>query len=253
MKLQDKVIAITGAARGLGLETAKVLAQEGAHLALLDMNSDQLAQALDVFENSGIQARVYPCNVADETEVDTTFKRILEDFGQLNGLVNNAGILRDGLLVKAKGGQIEQRLSLADWQAVIDVNLTGVFLCGRAASEAMITSNSEGCIVNLSSVARAGNIGQSNYSAAKAAVVALTTTWAKELARYKIRSMAIAPGFIETDMTGSMPEHAKAHLASVIPLGHPGQPGHIAHTVRHIFENDYLSGRVIEVDGGLRV
>lgn len=253
MKLQDTVIAITGAARGLGLETAKELAAQGAHLALIDMNSDQLAQALSVFESSGVQAKAYPCNVADETEVDNTFKKILEDFGQLNGLVNNAGILRDGLLIKAKGGQVEQRMSLSDWQAVIDVNLTGVFLCGRAASEAMITSNSEGCIVNLSSVARAGNIGQSNYSAAKAAVVALTTTWAKELARYKIRSMAVAPGFIETDMTGSMPDHAKAHLASVIPLGRPGQPDHIAQTIRHIFENDYLSGRVIEVDGGLRV
>lgn len=251
--LKDQVIAITGGARGLGKETALQLASQGVHIALLDMNPDPLEETAKACQELGVQCRFYVCNVADEAQVDNTFAQIVKEFGKLNGLVNNAGILRDGMLVKAKAGQVEQRMSLADWQAVIDVNLTGVFLCGRAAAEQMIQTGSQGCIVNISSVARAGNIGQSNYSAAKAAVVALATTWAKELARYKIRSMAVAPGFIETDMTGSMPEHAKAHLASVIPLGHAGQPTHIAQTIVHIFENEYLSGRVIEVDGALRI
>jgi len=253
MKLQDSVIAITGAARGLGQETARQLAEKGASLALIDLGKEDCNETRSQCEAFGVRVESYACNVADEQAVEATFTHIQSDFGQLNGLVNNAGILRDGLLVKHKTGEPLSKLSLSDWQAVIDVNLTGVFLCGREAARAMIETQSAGCIVNLSSVARAGNIGQSNYSAAKAGVVALTTTWAKELARYSIRSMAIAPGFIETDMTGNMPEQAKAHLARVIPLGKAGQPLHIAQSIVHVFENDYLSGRVIEVDGALRV
>lgn len=253
MKIQDKVVVITGGAQGLGKETALLLGTHGAQLALLDMNAEQLAASAQELESKNIKVRTYICNVADEESVDTCFAQIAADFGAIDVLVNNAGILRDGLLLKIKDGRLESRLSLAQWQAVIDVNLTGVFLCGRAAAEHMITKERKGCIINLSSVARAGNIGQSNYSAAKAGVVALTTTWAKELARFGIRSMAVAPGFIETDMTRSMPEKAKAHMSSVIPLGHPGQPAHIADTIKHIIENDYLSGRVIEVDGALRV
>lgn len=253
MKLQDKVIVITGGARGLGKAIALELAKQGAHIALIDMNTDDLKCCADELSSLGVKALPYVCNVADEASVERTFDAIIEDFGCMNGLVNNAGILRDGLLVKAKGKEVESVLSLQQWQQVIDVNLTGVFLCGRAAASRMIQGDWSGCIVNISSVARAGNVGQSNYSAAKAGVVALSTTWAKELARYNIRSMAVAPGFIETDMTNTMPDHAKAHLSKVIPLGHPGQPAHIASSVLHIFENDYLSGRVIEVDGALRV
>ena len=256
MKLQDQVIAITGGARGLGLETAIQLGQRGqrgVRLALLDLNASDLEQALEQCRAKNIDAKTYTCDVSNESQVTNTFAQLTADFGQLNGLVNNAGIIRDGMLIKASGNQIEERMSLATWQSVIDINLTGVFLCGREAAANMIESDSRGCIVNLSSVARGGNIGQSNYSAAKAGVVALTTTWAKELARYGIRSMAVAPGFIETDMTRSMPDHAKAHLSQLIPLGKPGQPEHIASTIVHILENDYLTGRVIEVDGGLRV
>jgi 3-oxoacyl-[acyl-carrier protein] reductase len=144
-------------------------------------------------------------------------------------------------------------MSLQQWQSVIDVNLSGVFLCGREAARLMVESNSEGCIINISSIAREGNIGQTNYSAAKAGVVALSVTWAKELARHNIRSMAIAPGFMETEMTASMKPEAQEHMKRVIPLGKPGQPSHIQQSVTHIFENDYLTGRVIEVDGGLRI
>src|SRR5690606_15701597 len=124
----------------------------------------------------------YLCNVADETAVESTFGQIRHDFGAIDALVNNAGILRDGLLVKARDGEISKRMSLQEWQSVIDVNLTGVFLCGREAATHMIQDQRGGCIINISSISRAGNIGQSNYSAAKAGVVALASGWARELA-----------------------------------------------------------------------
>lgn len=177
----------------------------------------------------------------------------MNDFGKLDGLVNNAGILRDGMLIKAKDGVVEKRMSLEQWQSVIDVNLTGVFLCGREAATKMIETGVKGCIINIASISRAGNMGQTNYSAAKAGVSSMTVTWAKELARYGIRSMAIAPGFIATEMTGSMRPEALDMMTKQIPLRRMGQPEEIAHTVAYILENDYVSGRVIEVDGGLRV
>lgn len=253
MKIQDSVIAITGGAQGLGAAMALSLAQKGAHIALIDMNQDRLNDTKTACEALGVKVHAYVCNVALESEVETTFDAISRDFGRLDGLVNNAGILRDGLLLKAKDGEITNKLSLQQWQAVIDVNLTGVFLCGREAAIKMVESKRPGCIINISSIARAGNVGQSNYSAAKAGVVALSVTWAKELARYGIRSMAIAPGFMETEMTASMKPEAQEHMKKVIPLGFAGKPSHIEQTVVHIFENDYLSGRTIEVDGGLRI
>lgn len=253
MKLQDAVIAITGGAQGLGREMALGLAKKGANLALIDMNQERLSETAKECEALGVKANTYLCNVAKEDDVENTFKSIQEEFEKLNGLINNAGILRDGLLLKAKDGKVSQTMSLQQWQSVIDVNLSGVFLCGREAARLMVETQSEGCIINISSIAREGNIGQSNYSAAKAGVVALSVTWAKELARYNIRSMAIAPGFIETEMTASMKPEAQDHMKKVIPLGKPGKPSHIQQSVTHIFENDYLTGRVIEVDGGLRI
>lgn len=253
MKIQDTVIAITGGAQGLGAAMALSLAKKGAHIALIDMHPERLKETQAQCESTGVNAKAYLCNVSNEAEVETTFNQILNDFGQLDGLVNNAGILRDGLLLKVKDGEVINKLSLQQWQSVIDVNLTGVFLCGREAAAKMIESKRPGCIINISSVARAGNIGQSNYSAAKAGVVALSTTWAKELARYNIRAMAVAPGFMETEMTASMKPEAQDFMKKVIPLGKAGKPSHIEQTIVHIFENDYLTGRTIEVDGGLRV
>jgi 3-oxoacyl-[acyl-carrier protein] reductase len=144
-------------------------------------------------------------------------------------------------------------MSLADWQGVIDVNLTGVFLCGREAAVKFLELGVKGVIINISSISRAGNMGQTNYSAAKAGVVAITVTWAKELARYGIRSMAIAPGFIGTEMVKSMKPEALDKMAAQIPIGRIGMPEEIAHTAAFIFENDYLTGRVIETDGGIRM
>lgn len=253
MNLEGKVIAITGGAQGLGLCMARELAKAGAQIALVDMNREKLDEAVGELEALGGTARAYRANVADEQEVEALFETIGEDFSALHGVITNAGVLRDGLLVKAKEGEAVSRLSLSAWQTVIDVNLTGVFLCAREAAALMIELGCEGVILNISSVSRAGNVGQTNYSAAKAGVAAMTVVWARELARYGIRSMAIAPGFIATEMVASMKPEALDKMKAMIPARRLGAPEEIASTARFIFENDYLTGRVIETDGGIRI
>ncbi len=253
MDLDGKTIVVTGAARGLGAAIARGLAASGARLALIDLDEDDQAGTLDDCSAAGAEARAYAANVADEAQVETAFSAINEHFGEITALINNAGILRDGLLVKAKDGEISARLSLDDWRAVIDVNLTGVFLCGREAATHMIETGTPGCIVNLSSVSRAGNFGQSNYSAAKAGVAALTTVWAKELARHDIRVNAIAPGFVKTEMVASMRPEVLERMAAEIPVGRLCTPEEIAHACVYLLENDYMNGRVLEIDGGLRL
>jgi 3-oxoacyl-[acyl-carrier protein] reductase len=253
MDLKDKVVVITGGARGLGAAMARGLADKGAVLALVDVDADALAVMVAELESRGTKARGYVVNVAKEDEVIKLFDDVVADLGGLDGLVNNAGILRDGLMVKAKDGEITGKMSLAQWQAVIDVNLTGVFLCGREAAERMIKLGSKGLIINISSISRAGNMGQTNYSAAKAGVASMAVVWAKELARYGIRANAIAPGFVNTEMVASMKPEALEKMAAMIPLRRLAEPAEIAHTVTYLFENDYVSGRVMEVDGALRL
>ncbi|MGM0914541.1 MAG: SDR family oxidoreductase [Pseudomonadota bacterium] len=253
MQLQNSVIAITGGARGLGLAMAAMLGRQGARLALLDTDAATLDEAISGLHASGVEARAFVTNVADEASVKQAFADISASMGPVSGLVNNAGILRDALLVKARDGKVEKTMSLEQWQSVIDVNLTGVFLCGREAAAQMVEAGNEGVIVNISSISRAGNMGQSNYAACKAGVVALTTTWAKELARYGIRVGAVAPGFIETEMTASMRQDMLDKLTAGVPLKRLGQPENIAQSALFIFENDYFTGRVIECDGGLRL
>jgi 3-oxoacyl-[acyl-carrier protein] reductase len=253
MNLQNKVVAITGGGQGLGLTMALELARKGARLALVDLHSEKLKEAVQQCKDVGGDAKSYIANVTDEQQVEALFSDIVSDFGTLDGIINNAGIVCDGMLVKIKDGQIVKKMSLADWQGVIDVNLTGVFLCGREAAVKFLELGVKGVIINISSISRAGNMGQTNYSAAKAGVVAITVTWAKELARYGIRSMAIAPGFIGTEMVKSMKPEALDKMAAQIPIGRIGMPEEIAHTAAFIFENDYLTGRVIETDGGIRM
>lgn len=253
MDLNGKVIAITGGGQGLGRSMALVLAAKGAKLALIDLNQDKLDEAVTLCKEAGGDAKAYIANVAKEDDVINTFDNIVADFGSLNGLINNAGILRDGLMIKVKDGEIVKKMTLAEWQAVIDVNLTGVFLCGREAAERMINLGTEGVIINISSISKAGNMGQTNYSAAKAGVAAMAVTWAKELARYNIRAAAIAPGFIATEMVASMKPEALEKISAGIPLKRMGTPEEIGHTCAYIFENDYFTGRVIEMDGGLRL
>jgi 3-oxoacyl-[acyl-carrier protein] reductase len=181
------------------------------------------------------------------------FNAIVNDFGDISVLINNAGILRDGLLLKAKDGQVIDKMSLSQFQSVIDVNLTGVFLCGREAAVKMVEAGNGGVIINMSSVARAGNMGQTNYSAAKSGVVAMTTSWAKELGRFGIRVGAIAPGVIRTKMTDAMKPEAKERLVKMKPVGRLGEAQEIAHTAKYIIENDFFTGRVVEIDGGIRL
>ncbi|MFB9887453.1 SDR family oxidoreductase [Balneatrix alpica] len=253
MQVHNNVIAITGGAQGLGLAIAEHLAQQGAKLALIDLNAGQLEAASAKLADYQTEIRIYAANVADEAQVEQTFNQIQQDFGQLHALINNAGITRDGMFIKAKDGVVSQKMSLSQWQSVIDVNLTGTFLCGREAACKMIENAQPGCIINISSISRAGNIGQTNYSASKAGVAAMTVTWAKELARFGIRSVAIAPGFIGTDMVLSMKPEALSKIEGMIPAGRLGTPQEIAHTVAYLLENDYMNGRVIEMDGGLRL
>jgi len=252
MQLQDKVIIITGGGQGLGRAMGEYLASKGARLALVDLNQERLDEAVAACKAAGGDARAYLCNVANEEQVSDMVARVAEDFGGLHGLVNNAGILRDGLLLKVKDGEIS-KMSLAQWQAVIDVNLTGVFLCTREVAAKMVELKSEGAIINISSISRAGNMGQTNYSAAKAGVASATVVWAKELARYGIRVAGVAPGFIETEMVASMKPEALEKMTSGIPLRRMGKPAEIAHSVAYIFENDYYTGRILELDGGLRL
>jgi 3-oxoacyl-[acyl-carrier protein] reductase len=253
MELKDSVIAITGGGQGLGRSMAVVLASKGAKLALIDLNQEKLDETVALCKEAGGDGKAYIANVAKEDDVIATFDQIVADFGNLHGLINNAGILRDGLMLKVKDGEIVKKMTLAEWQAVIDVNLTGVFLCGREAAERMITLGTQGVIINISSISKAGNMGQSNYSAAKAGVAAMAVTWAKELARYGIRAAAIAPGFIATEMVASMKPEALEKMTAGIPLKRMGTPEEIGHTCQYIFENDYFSGRVVEMDGGLRI
>lgn len=253
MQLKNKTFVVTGAARGLGQAISICLAQNGANVALLDINEDGLMPALAACQQANARCLAFACDVSDESQVQNRFAEIVRELGPISGLVNNAGIIRDGMLVKVKNGEIVDRLSLQQWQQVIDINLTGVFLCGREAATHMVRQGSGGVIINISSISRAGNAGQSNYAAAKAGVAALSTTWARELSRYQIRSAAIAPGVFETEMVASMKPDALERITSKIPLRRTGKLDELTSTVRFIIENDYVNGRIIELDGGLRL
>lgn len=253
MDIHNRVIAITGAGRGLGRAIALSLASQGAVLALIDVNRADLEVTEAELRGRDGRCTLFVCNVADETEVEATFAAIKEQCGALHGLINCAGILRDGMLIKVKEGELVEKMSLAQWQAVIDVNLTGTFLCGREGAALMAKEGQGGVIINISSIARAGNIGQSNYAASKAGVASLVVTWARELARHKIRVMGIAPGVFATDMTAAMKPEAMARMQQAIPVGTLGQGAQLAQTVQFILANDYLSGRIIDLDGGLRL
>jgi 3-oxoacyl-[acyl-carrier protein] reductase len=253
MRLNGKTVVVTGGARGIGKSIATAFAEKGARLALLDMNRGDLDAARAEFAARGVPVSAHSLNVAKEEEVVRAFEDIVAEHGGLDVVVNNAGIIKDGLLVKVREGKVVGKMKLDQWQAVIDVNLTGVFLCGREAAERMIGLGNGGVIINISSISRAGNAGQSNYTAAKAGVAAMTTTWAKELARFGIRSGAIAPGFVKTDILSGMPPEMLEKMTAPVPLRRLGLPDEIAHTAVFIAENDFFTGRTVEVDGGLRL
>lgn len=252
MQIQDKVVTITGGGKGIGRATAVRLANQGAKIAIIDLDQAAMEETISLIEQAGSTARAYTCNVADEAAVENTFNTIVKDFGAIHGLVNNAGILRDGMLIKVKDGKVVKKMSAEQYSLVVDVHMKGAFLCTREAAAHMVEQNiQEGCIISMSSGAFHGNFGQTNYSAAKAGIVAMSRVWSKELAKFNIRSMAIAPGTIETDMLRSMPNDALDNLAKMVPLGRIGDTDNIAQTIQFILENDYMSGDVIEVNGGM--
>lgn len=253
MDIRNKTVVVTGAGRGIGRAIALKLARHGADIALFDLNANDLEETSALCAAQSVQARGYRVNVADEGEVSAAMMRVAADFGRLDGLVNNAGIVRDGLLVKVKDGAVVGRMTMDQWNAVIGVNLSGVFLCAREAAAHMIELGNGGVIVNISSISRTGNAGQSNYSAAKAGVESMGVVWAKELARYGIRVGSIAPGFTHTEILSSMRPEVLDKLTAPVPLKRLGQPEEIAHAVLFIFENDFFTGRCLDVDGGLRL
>lgn len=250
--IKGKTIVITGAARGLGAAMARRLAAQGANLALCDLKRDSLDNTAADCRAAGAEVRRYAANVSVESDVEAFMDAVASDCGALDVLINNAGITRDGLLMKFKDGELLGRMPLEDWQAVLDVNLTGTFLCAREAAVRMARFGAGGVIINISSLSRVGNFGQSNYSATKAGVAALTVLWARELARHGIRTAAIAPGLINTEMVAAMKPEARDRLAAMVPAKRLGEPDEVAQTAQFILENDYISGRVIDLDGGLR-
>jgi 3-oxoacyl-[acyl-carrier protein] reductase len=252
MKLEQMKIIVTGAAQGMGRHFSLRLAEAGASVAAGDVNAEGLA-SLEA-EAKALKGKVHTrrLDVANEGDVGAFVEWAHGAMGGLNGLVNNAGILRDGLLVKKDKttGEIT-KLTKEQWQAVIDVNLTGATFIARDVAAKMATTGTPGVIVNMSSIARYGNRGQSNYSAAKAALAANTKTWAHEFAAFKIRVGAIAPGMIETPMTQGMNQKARDALVANVPVGRIGLPEDIWMAVKFVIECDYFNGRTIDVDGGL--
>ena len=241
--LAGHVALVTGASRGIGRSIAIALAADGGEVVVNYANSPDAADAVVAeIKAAGGQAWSHQANVADEEQVETMVKTVLETCGRLDVLVNNAGITRDGLLM---------RMKTADWQSVIDLNLTGVFLCTRAVSRSMLKARS-GRIINITSVVGLmGNPGQANYSAAKAGVIGLTRSSAAEFASRGVTVNAVAPGFISTDMTKEL--DVTPILAS-IPLGRMGQPEEVASAVRFLAADPagaYMTGQVLQVDGGM--
>lgn len=253
MELKDKVIVITGGSQGLGKSMAITLAQCGAQLALVDINGDKVAETARYCHlETGSKVRGYQANVADEDAVVGLFNQVEKDFGRIDGLINNAGTNADALLVKKSDSGL-QKMSLDDFSKVIAVDLTGVFLCGREAAAHMVQTGNEGVIINISSIVHTGNAGQTNYAAAKAGVSAMTVTWAQELSRYGIRVAGIAPGFSDTQMVAKMRQDMQEKVKQRIPLHRFARPDEIADAALFILENDYYNGRILEIDGGLRV
>jgi 3-oxoacyl-[acyl-carrier protein] reductase len=255
MQLADVKALVTGGGSGLGRAFVLELARAGASAAFCDVSDAGIASTEEAA--AGLPGRVkgFRANVADEAEVTQLVADAHAALGGLNALVNNAGIFRDGLLVKQdrKSGAI-QKMSLDQWNAVIAIDLTGPFLCAREFAARCIESGTrEAVIVNISSAARHGNRGQSNYSAAKAGLVADTKLWAEELAQHGIRTGAIAPGFVDTPILRGMKPEVLEEMLKVVPLRRPGSAHEMWLAVRFILECDYFTGRCIDVDGGIKI
>jgi 3-oxoacyl-[acyl-carrier protein] reductase len=245
--LAGKVVVVTGGAAGIGLATARRFAREGCQVSVWDVRPAP--------EPDGGTWDYQHVDVTSSAAVDAAAQAVLERFGRIDVLVNNAGILRDAQLVRFKEGTVTGILSDEQFDAVLNVNLRGVFVCTRAVAPAMIAAKS-GVILNASSVVGLyGNFGQTNYVASKAAVIGMTQTWARELGRYGIRVNAVAPGFIATEMVRAMPEKVLEGMRSHTPLGRMGEPADIANAYLWLASDaaSFVHGTVLSVDGGIVV
>ncbi len=245
--LQNKTAVITGAAQGIGKETARVFLSFGANVALLDIQKDKLDQTKTELQSAFPKQKieVFVADISQKAPVESAVANIVKHFGTIDILINNAGILRDASLLKMEETQFDQ---------VIAVHLKGTFLLTQACAKTM-SEKKYGKIINLSSVASRGNFGQTNYSAAKAGLVGMTKTWALELSRYGINVNAIAPGLIETDMTKSIPQPVLEGLTSRIPMKRMGSVTEIAHLICFLASDDasYIQGELIHINGGFLV
>lgn len=242
--LDNKTAIVTGAARGIGRAIAERFATEGADLALCDLKEEWLTETADIVKAKGRKAFCVGVDVSDSAQVTAAVSRTVETMGKVDILVNNAGITKDNLLI---------RMSDEDWDAVLSVNLKGTFLFTRAVSKAMVKQRS-GIIVNIASIiGLIGNAGQCNYAASKAGVIALTKSSAKELASRNIRVNAVAPGFIETKMTESLPDAIKAKMLEQIPMRRFGSPADVAGVALFLASeiSSYMTGQVLTVSGGM--
>jgi len=252
MRLQDKVCIVTGGAAGIGRATAERFAEEGATVIICDLNEEQGQKTAEAIGPAAAFVRV---NVADRQAVGEFVDGVVAKFGRVDVLVNNAGVLRDGTLVKVKDGVLVKQMSEADFDLVISVNLKGVFNCTQAVAPHMIRQGS-GVILNASSIVGLdGNFGQTNYVATKSAVIGMTKVWARELGRSGIRVNAIAPGFTATEMVAAMPENILDGMRGRTPLGRLGEPRDIANAYLFLASDEasFITGEVLRVDGGIVV
>ncbi|MCX7927518.1 MAG: 3-oxoacyl-[acyl-carrier-protein] reductase [Candidatus Omnitrophica bacterium] len=244
MRLQNRVALITGAGRGIGREIALAFAKEGADVAIWDVNFQDAQNTAKDIEALGRNSLVDKVDVTDFSAVENSVNKILDKFKKIDILVNNAGITRDTLLM---------RMSEEEWDAVIKVNLKGTFNCTKAVTRPMLKQK-YGRIINIASIIGImGNVGQANYAASKAGIIALTKTTAKELASRNITANAVAPGYIDTEMTQKLPEDIREKMLSMIPLGRMGKPQDVANVCVFLASTDadYITGQVIVVDGGM--
>jgi 3-oxoacyl-[acyl-carrier protein] reductase len=252
MRLKDKVALITGGAAGIGKATAQRFLEEGATVVICDVNAqagEATVQAL------GGNVAFYPVDVTDRQAVQAWVDAVVARFGSADVLVNNAGVLRDNMLVRVKDGQLVKQMPEAEFDLVVAVNLKGVFNCTQAVAPHMIKQGG-GVILNASSVVGLdGNFGQTNYVATKAGVIGMTKVWARELGRHNIRVNAVAPGFIATEMVVQMPDKILAGMKARTPLGRLGEPRDIANAYLFLASDEasFVSGTVLRVDGGIVV